>query len=257
VNIQSKYHLVKSRVDERDYKYADHFSTVSAKALPPAVDLRPTCPPIYDQGQIGSCTANALVGGMNFLEIKDKKNAAIMLSRLFVYYNERRLEGSTAQDAGATLRDGMKALSTWGVCKENLWAYISNLVTHKPNVQAYSEGLNRKITSYFALNNVLDMKNCLASGYPFVGGIQVYDSFESDAVALTGVVPYPNVDTEELLGGHAVLFVGYNDAKDVFIGRNSWGTGWGQKGYFTIPQRFLADADLADDFWTIRKGNNI
>ena len=98
---------------------------------------------------------------------------------------------------------------------------------------------------------LLQMKGCLASGFPFVYGFTVYESFESDAVAKTGVVPMP-APTEKVLGGHAVVAVGYDDSTQRFIVRNSWGPGWGMGGYFTIPYAYLTDSNLADDFWTVR-----
>jgi C1A family cysteine protease len=95
------------------------------------------------------------------------------------------------------------------------------------------------------------MRSCLAEGFPFVFGFTVYASFESAKVANTGVVPMP-VLAEKVLGGHAVLAVGYNDKQKRFLVRNSWGTGWGMSGYFTIPYAYLTDSNLADDMWTIR-----
>lgn len=96
------------------------------------------------------------------------------------------------------------------------------------------------------------MKGCLASGYPFVFGFSVYESFESQAVAQTGIVPMPSPN-EQLLGGHAVLAVGYDDEQGRFIVRNSWGKDWGMEGYFTIKYDYLLNDNLADDFWTIRR----
>jgi C1A family cysteine protease len=99
------------------------------------------------------------------------------------------------------------------------------------------------------------MKGCLASGYPFVFGFSVYESFESQEVKQTGRVPMPSPN-EQLLGGHAVLAVGYDDSQRRFIVRNSWGKDWGMQGYFTIPYAYLLDDNLADDFWTIRQVEN-
>jgi C1A family cysteine protease len=106
---------------------------------------------------------------------------------------------------------------------------------------------------YAAINqDLVSLKSCLAAGYPFVFGFSVYDSFESAAVAATGIVPLPDVSTEELLGGHAVMACGYNDAKQVFIVRNSWGE-WGNNGYFTLPYSYMTSGDLASDFWQVSK----
>ncbi len=100
------------------------------------------------------------------------------------------------------------------------------------------------------------MRTCLADGYPFVFGFTVYESFESATVARTGRANLPKPG-EKVLGGHAVMAVGYNDKQKRFIVRNSWGTGWGKKGYFTMPYAYLDDRDLSDDFWTIRRGESI
>ena len=95
------------------------------------------------------------------------------------------------------------------------------------------------------------MKGCLASGYPFIFGFTVYESFESAQVAQTGHVPLPQ-EGEQVLGGHAVCAVGYDDANQWFIARNSWGTGWGMQGYFTLPYTYLTSRSLSSDFWTVR-----
>jgi C1A family cysteine protease len=96
------------------------------------------------------------------------------------------------------------------------------------------------------------MKVCLATGFPFVFGFAVYESFQTQEVARTGIVNLPD-KKESMLGGHAVVSVGYEDKLKRFIVRNSWGNDWGIKGYFTIPYQYLEDRDLSDDFWTIKK----
>lgn len=227
--------------------------------IPTSIDLRSQCPPIVDQGQLGSCTANALAGALGFLESKDGLTVK-PFSRLFIYYNERVSEGSVGSDSGAEIRDGIKSLSQGyqGSCYEATWPYdISKFVVQPPSA-AFQEGLTHQILRYetFATQQLADMRDCLASGYPFVFGFTVYESFESDTVASTGVVPMPASD-DDTLGGHAVLAVGYDDATERFICRNSWGTGWGQKGYFTIPYAYLTDPDLASDFWTVTTGEDM
>ena len=97
------------------------------------------------------------------------------------------------------------------------------------------------------------MKMSLSKANPFVVGIVVYESFESDTVAKSGYVPMPNVTSEAMLGGHAVLCVGYNDIKKVWIMRNSWGTSWGDRGYFYLPYAYLLDNTLTSDLWNISK----
>ena len=217
--------------------------------LPSSVDLRPKCPPVYDQGQLGSCTANALAAAF---EIDD--NNAFIPSRLFIYYNERKLENTIPEDAGAMLHDGIKTLQTYGVCPETLWPYDISKFAVKPSANCYTTALNTKA---FTCNNIIQdlthMKTSLANGFPFVVGIAVYESFESQQVAQTGVVHMPNLATEKCLGGHALLCVGYNDSTKTWLMRNSWGTGWGMGGYFTLPYLYLLDSHLSSDLWNITK----
>lgn len=198
---------------------------------------------------MGSCTANSLAGALQFLELKSGL-PLVDLSRLFIYYNERAVEGMVNQDSGAQIRDGIKTLSQLGACSELTWPYNINVFTQKPVQKAYDEALTRKIVSYHRLTSQDDFLACLADGFPFVFGFTVYDSFESASVAQTGVVPMPGPD-ERTLGGHAVMAVGYDLQKQVFIVRNSWGASWGAKGYFYLPFDYLRT--MADDFWTIRK----
>ncbi len=122
----------------------------------------------------------------------------------------------------------------------------------KPSAQACKEASKYQVTSYSRLTQTLNqLKGCLASGYPFVFGFTVYESFESPEVAKSGVMPMPAA-SEKVLGGHAVVAAGYNDASQRFIVRNSWGSKWGQKGCFTMPYAYITESNLADDFWTIR-----
>ncbi|TMA97021.1 MAG: hypothetical protein E6J70_15550 [Deltaproteobacteria bacterium] len=215
--------------DHRDILYgAVH--RVPAR-LPSSVDLRRGCSPVEDQGDLGSCTANALAGAVEFLEKKDRI-PLVNVSRLFIYYDERVIEHTVSEDAGAMLRDGIKTLVKQGVCSEKKWPYVISKFAVKPSPACYKEGANHQVTAYARLQTVDEMRACLAEGYPFVFGFTVYESFESDQIARTGVVPMPR-PTERVLGGHAVLAVGYDDAQKRFLVRNSWGSGWGLKGYFT------------------------
>jgi len=234
--------------DQRDKLYAA--IAAPPKKLPRAVDLRPGCSAVENQGQLGSCTANALVGSLEFLEIKAGKPATD-LSRLFVYYNERSLEGTVAEDSGAQLRDGIKVLAGKGACPEKEWPYVIGKFAVKPPAPCYRDGLKHQITSYHRILTLQEMKNCLAEGYPFVFGFTVYESFESPAVAKTGELNLP-APKERSLGGHAVMAVGYDDATNRFLIRNSWGADWGLKGYFTMPYDYLDNRNLSDDLWTIR-----
>ena len=126
----------------------------------------------------------------------------------------------------------------------------------KPTPVCYKEARGYEIVSYQRIDTIDEMRSCLADGFPFVLRFTVYESFESQEVAKTGVVPVPNPD-EKVMGGHAVMGVGYDEGPKRFIVRNSWGEGWGMKGYFTIPYEYLANRNLSDDFWTIRSGKQM
>ncbi|MDP4220083.1 MAG: C1 family peptidase [Bacteroidota bacterium] len=246
----SRYGWAPDLPDHRDLMYAAPMAII--RKLPPKVDLRSKCPPVYDQGQIGSCTAHAIAGAIHFDEKKEKLSKIIMPSRLFIYYNERVIEGSTSSDSGAQIRDGIKTVTKQGYCSESDWPYNVTKVTIKPPKPAYTDAASHRVTQYQRLvQNLQQLKGCLASGYPFAFGFTVYESFESPAVAKTGIGTMPK-GNESVVGGHAVLAVGYDDAKQVFIIRNSWGPKWGMKGYFTLPYTYLMERNLSSDCWTIR-----
>ena len=236
--------------DQRDYLLTA-ILRIPAK-LPPSIDLRSVCSEVEDQGQLGSCTANALAGALECLEKKDKVHFEDF-SRLFIYYNERVIEHTIKSDSGAMIRDGIKTLAKQGICSEEIWPYKVSQFAVKPSAACYKQALNHQITSYYRIHTLDEMRACLAEGFPFVFGFTVYESFESQDVARTGIVNMPK-SGEKALGGHAVMAVGYNDRQKRFIVRNSWGDTWGMKGYFTMPYNYVADRDLSDDFWTIRRG---
>lgn len=237
--------------DQRDYAFLEHFAVKAATAQPQNVDLRPQFAPVYDQGQLGSCTANALGGALQFMHMKLLKDTTAF-SRLFIYYNERLIEGTVKSDAGAEIRDGVKTLATQGACAESEWPYTVSKFKTKPVKKCYTDGLKNKISTYYRITDLNSALQCLADGFPFVFGFSVYDAFESADVAKTGVLNMP-AKTEKMLGGHAVLAVGYDMPSKRFIVRNSWGDSWGQKGYFTIPFDYVMNPNLADDMWTLRK----
>ena len=256
-----RYNWKKDKEDSRDFKY--HLCVQKPIALPTSVDLRKYCSPIEDQGNLGSCSGHALAGAFEYLELKEIREKTIAaevfnassfstVSRLFIYYNERLIEGTVDQDAGATMRDGIKALAKYGVCREALWQYSNKLAFTKPSAAAYSEANSHKIATYMKLNTLNDMKHCLADGYPFVFGFMVYPYMESKEMAKTGKLILPKAN-EECLGGHAVCAVSYDDTAQNFIIRNSWGSRWGLAGYFLMPYSYINNPDLASDFWTIRK----
>ncbi|MCW3474147.1 C1 family peptidase [Limobrevibacterium gyesilva] len=246
-----KYGWIPDLPDMRDHMYSAPMPTLAT--LPTSVDLRQQCPPVYDQGQLGSCTGNAIAGAIHFDRLKANQTPDFVPSRLFIYYNERVIEHTVSTDSGAMIRDGIKSVNKLGVCPETPdWPYDITKFAKKPPASAYTDAKRHQVVSYSRLlNTVQQMRGCLAAGYPFVFGFSVYASFESQQVAQTGVVPMPQ-PSEQQIGGHAVLAVGYDDTQQRFIVRNSWGTGWGMQGYFTMPYAYLTDNNLADDFWTVR-----
>ena len=235
--------------DPRDLLYAAPPTVLAA--LPQNVDLRSQFPGVYDQGQLGSCTANAIAGAFQFDQRKLNLKEFVP-SRLFIYYNERKIEGTADQDSGARIRDGIKTTVKTGVCPESDWPYIIQQFVGPPPPQTLVDAPKNRAISYHRVTQSLNqMKGCLAEGYPFVFGFAVYDSFESQDVARTGIVPMPGPN-EGQAGGHAVAAVGYDYAQQRFIVRNSWGPGWGMAGYCTMPYTYLTDHSYSSDFWTIR-----
>lgn len=232
--------------DQRDHAFKDVMPE-----LPPHVDLRPDMTPVFDQGNLGSCTGNAIAGALEYLESKES-TPFFSVSRLFIYYQERVIERTVKHDDGAMIRDGVKACHKVGYCGEALWPYKISKFAAKPAPAAYKDAHKHKIVEYARAETIDEIRSALALGFPVVIGFSVYDFFESDQMSKTGVLAMP-LPSEKLLGGHAVLVVGYDDASRRVIVRNSWGTGWGQKGYFTMPYDYLSNRNLSDDFWVIRK----
>ena len=244
------YRLKKDEVDLRDKIYrSTTYKTLAT--LPTSVDLRPQMSPVVDQGQLGSCTANAIASGnMEFLMLKNKKKLT-PLSRLWLYYQERKLEGTISEDDGASIRDGMKIAVNLGCATESDWAYIISKFAVTPPVTADQDALNYKMVEYHSVADLNSLKVCLAEGYPVVIGIEVYPSFESDTVAKTGKVPLPKKG-EKCLGGHALLAVGYKkigNTKYVII-RNSWNDTWADNGYGYLPESYFKK--YVSDMWTGR-----
>lgn len=249
---------IRDRFDSRDrlYRYSP-----AAEPLPVSVDLRPGFirVPVEDQGSIGSCTANALVSALEYLRVA-AGHSHRDLSRLFVYYNERYLEGTIDLDAGAELRNGIKVLARWGACLENLWPYIPNRFQKMPSPRSFDDAITRRVTEYQRISTIRGIKRALAAGMPIVFGFTMFESSESQEVERTGRIPLPQVirgwfrrRREQAIGGHAVLAVGYDDNLGTITFRNSWGSAWGDNGYGYLPYQYFTDPDLSGDFWVITK----
>jgi C1A family cysteine protease len=219
------------------------------------IDLRSECPKVYNQGKLGSCTANALAFGYEFAELSQYNKNEFMPSRLFIYYNEREIENTIETDSGASLSDGIKTLKYTGVCPESKWVYDIDKFTVKPNVECYEIAKLHQIDMFYAIKQELkQLKAALIQGYPIVFGFVVYSNFETDKVKSTGIMEMPT-EGDIIVGGHAVAVVGFDDKKNYFIVRNSWGTEWGDEGYFYIPYDFILNPKYASDFWCIIHSN--
>lgn len=232
----------------------------------PSVDLRPFQSPIEDQEQIGSCTAHAVVGLVEYLQIVTS-GRYLDSSRLFLYKATRELlqwEG----DTGAYIRETIKALRLFGVCPETHWPYYTARFDEVPSAFCYAFAANYKALRFYRLNNLGEIKRSLSQGYPVAFGFTCFESLFTDRATRTGRIPVP-LTSEKSVGGHAVLAVGYNDdpgdnqnpsacPPGHVIIRNSWGRSWGQGGYGFLPYEFFTGAGprnipLADDFWTMTK----
>jgi C1A family cysteine protease len=247
-----KYHW---QPDPSDRQFPT-YSIAAPGVLPKRVDLRQYASPVDDQGRLGSCTGNALAGAIDLLENKDNK-INVRVSRLFIYYQERVTENDINLDHGAYIHDGVTACTEIGIPLETVWPYDINQFAVKPSDAAYADAGKRKVTGSAKCQNIDDIKTALSNGHPVVGGFTVYQSFESPYVARTGIMHMPNVNQEQNLGGHAVCFVGYDDARSVFIVRNSWGINWGDHGYFYMPYSVITTPDMSSDFWAISAVTNL
>ena len=224
-------------------------------------------PPVYDQGELGSCTANALAAAYQYCEIKEKETTQFMPSRLFIYYNERAKEGSVGQDAGAQISDGINSIHAYGVCPEQpvhgwianaVWPYIPAKFATKPPQACYDLAKRHHTTSFKPIPQLIShIKQSIINGFPVVFGFQVYESFEGAQIAQDGILHMPQ-PSENIVGGHAVLCVGFDDnfvidgVAGAVLVRNSWGAEWGgMKGYFKMPYKYIADPNLADDLWSV------
>ena len=252
----SNYGWTPDLPDVRDLMYKPKYG--AQKSMPSKADLTGTkgyfnC---YDQGSLGSCTGNALAAALQYDALVQNAPLAECPSRLFIYYGERLIGGTVKSDAGAQLRDGIKVVAK-GVPAESEWPYDISQFTKTPPKTAYAAATDIAL-SYKRLSRdskLTQFRSILGvDNRPFVFGFSVYESFETEAVATTGVVPMPAL-SETVVGGHAVLAVGYDDSKSVVKVRNSWGMEWGDKGHFYLPYAYFTARGLSGDFWAISTTN--
>jgi C1A family cysteine protease len=255
---------VRDLPDHRDHIYSAPLMRL--KALPSHIDLRPQFKfKPYDQGRIGSCTANAIGAAIQFDRNKYHQTPDFTPSRLFIYYFERSMERSVPADAGAQIRDGMKVVNKRGVAPESEWPYDdtpadeetqlfpnSSRAIKMPPASVIKTAATHQVLSYSRVSQQLSqLKGCLAEGFPFVFGFTVFESFWDQHGKPAVQVAMPGA-ADRVAGGHAVLAVGYDDARAMFTVRNSWGEHVQDHGHFYLPYAYAADPQLASDFWTVR-----
>ena len=239
------------------------------KGLPVSIDLREWCSPIEDQGSIGSCTAHAGAGVIEYYERKSFKRH-IDASRLFLYKVTRNLMKMKG-DTGAYLRSTMGAMVLFGVPPEDYWPYadVEKRFDLEPPAFCYAYAQNYQTIKYYRhdppgtkADGVLqEVKASLSKGHPAMFGFTVYNSMEQ--AESTGRIPFPS-PKEKIEGGHAIVAVGYDDKMKIknkygkvettgaLLIRNSWGKQWGEKGYGWLPYDYVLKG-LAEDFWSILK----
>ena len=228
------------------------YSAQAPVALPPEVDLRPLCPEVWDQQRTNGCVGFMLAGMIAQIERKMGRVPKERPAPLFLYYNGRAKEHSTASDCGVMIHNAVTAADELGFSPESLCPFGEEVVCVRPSQAAYDEARKNDVSEHLKIERRLyDIKHCLADGFSVGAGISIYGSFETPEVARTGIIPLPN-HGEEFKGGHAILIVGYSDARRRFIARNSWGTLWGLAGYFEIGYDFIMEADLSNDLQTVR-----
>jgi hypothetical protein len=207
---------------------------------------------VYDQGELGSCVSNSVAGCLRFACMKND-NISFSPSRLFIYYNGRTFENySVSEDTGLTIEDGYKSVSKYKVCTEAQWPYSADKVFDTPLPECYVEAqkLVAEFKYYILDQDLITLKHCIYLGYPISFGIMLYESFDSEEAYTKGNIHFPNKQTEQMLGGHALTIVGYDDNKQIFIVANSWGSTWGDKGFCYIPYSYILDNNFSSDFCT-------
>lgn len=248
----------KDSPDQRDLKY----NIPQGMQLPDSLDISTSYPyPPGDQMSLGSCVGWGIKSAIEF-EQKKQGLTIFLGSALWVYWYGRHIEGTVNSDSGMEIRDGIKVVNQYGICKEDLWPYNISLFTHRPPYRASRNARLHKAIQYLRVNQTeVDIKSCIVAGYPVIFGITCYDELESDETAKTGLLPLPKRD-EQPIGGHCIDLCGFNNSQQIgteigaYKFRNSWSTSWGQGGYGWIPYSYVHNPDLASDFWTIRLMEN-
>lgn len=232
--------------DHRDYR----FKTIQRfSSLPKSIPCLTAEMAVEDQGDLGSCTAHASTAMVEYtLGMSD-------LSRLMAYYNARKLENTVRSDDGATLRSSIKGLLKTGTCLESLWPYNVSKFKTKPSAKAFTgakavvEQVSAAQLVYSRVTTLLELLTALANSQPVTFGFAVPARIEK--LPKSGILSLPS-SSEAMLGGHAVLAVGYDKSNETVLVRNSWGSDWALDGYFKMKWAWFTDSRmLVDDMWTL------
>jgi len=268
ISLKQKYNWKRSSIPLTSTLSQIIFPSHNKQPLNKTIDLTTThkFPPVYNQGQIGSCTANALCCAYYYYELNNfeqnlkiasrpapeefSKHQPFEPSRLYLYFKERSLEHTIQNDDGAVISDGLKVLMTTGVCSEHNWSYSDEgtKFSQTPSPVCDIEAKNHIVVQAKHIKQTLqDLKSSLDHNLPFVFGIVCFNELDNLSKENGWILSLPSSD-EQSIGGHAIICVGYNDDKKLFKIRNSWGAEWGDKGHFYIPYDYVTNPDLASDF---------
>jgi len=233
---------------------------LTRQQLPDVVDFRSSLSPIEEQYTLGSCVGNALASIIEYFYFITTGHRKLF-SGLFIYYNARMMEdevserNATETDSGADLQFAIVSLLKYGCCEQQLWPFDKHLINQQPSEEAYDNGQNYRLKEFGRLsNNVNQLRECLAQGYPFVMAIRIFSSFASNH---HGYIPMPKRYEKSSQYRHAVVCVGYIHSEKVFIIRNSHGTEWGDHGYGYLPYAYITDKLLTKDLWAIKSIKNL
>ena len=248
---------IKDVEDKRDLpilQLHQRMGVVVQPLLPTSIDLRDFCPPVYDQQSLGACTGFGISSGVEAMR-QQAGLPYVQLSQEALYYLERQAEGDVGQDGGAQIRTGLSIALKSGIPPYSDYPYDPATFTTPPTPQALTDAQGYKIGGYFRLWTVRQFQRTMAWKHFIVMGVDVFESFEGLKAEKTGVIPMPGPN-EQLLGGHCILGVGYDDSKQVIIFRNSWSDQWGDKGYGYLPYEYLEKQSVAQgpyvsDMWAI------
>lgn len=222
------FRIKRSEPDPRDHVFKQSHPLIMKE-----VDLRVWDSSVEDQGSLGSCASHAMTSAYEIMVNIGYPEKFVDLSRLYVYYHTRYLEGSFLVDQGVLyLRNLMKAVNKYGVCSEILWPYLVENVTSQPTPDCYADGLKRTITEYKRLETSTDVLESLTMSKPVIIGLDIYDGF-MDVSKENPVVTDPTGQT--IVGGHAMVIVGYSVDSKWYIAKNSFGVQWGDQGYCYLP----------------------